>query len=102
MWKIYNTLIARFGDEYTVLLDASEEALKEVVDAQVASAILRVRAGSITVVPGFDGVYGKLVLGEAASAEVSREVKRRGNCSTDEPWRLLVSMECMVFCVFLC
>jgi uncharacterized protein (TIGR00375 family) len=78
VWKIYNALIARFGDEYTVLLDASEEAMKEVVDAQVASAILRVRTGSVTVVPGFDGVYGKLVLGEAASAGLEREVKRRG------------------------
>jgi uncharacterized protein (TIGR00375 family) len=79
VWKIYNALIARFGDEYNVLLDASEETLKETVDAQVASAILRVRAGSVTIVPGFDGVYGKLVLGDAASAAVSREVKPRGS-----------------------
>jgi len=79
VWKIYNALIARFGDEYTVLLDASEETLKATVDAAVASAIVRVRAGSVTVVPGFDGIYGRLVLGEAASAAVSREVKPRGS-----------------------
>jgi PHP family Zn ribbon phosphoesterase len=79
VWKIYNALIARFGDEYAVLLDASEEDLKVTVDAAVASAIVRVRAGSVTVVPGFDGIYGRLVLGEAASAAVSREVKPRGS-----------------------
>jgi len=79
VWKIYNVLIERFGDEYSVLLDASKEALNEVVDAQVADAVLRVRAGSVTVVPGYDGVYGKLVLGEAASANVPRELKRRGS-----------------------
>jgi uncharacterized protein (TIGR00375 family) len=79
VWKIYNTLVQRFDDEYSVLLDASREMLHEVVDAQVADAILRVRAGSVTVVPGFDGVYGKLVLGEAAAEVVSREAKRRGS-----------------------
>jgi uncharacterized protein (TIGR00375 family) len=79
VWKIYNTLVGRFGDEYSVLLDASRETLNEVVDAQVADAVLRVRAGSITVVPGFDGVYGKLVLSEAASPEMPREAKRRGS-----------------------
>jgi uncharacterized protein (TIGR00375 family) len=72
VWKIYNLLIDKFGDEYTVLIDASKDALNEIVEAQVADAILRVRAGSISVVPGYDGVYGKLILGEPASAEKPR------------------------------
>ena len=79
VWKIYNTLIGRFGDEYSVLLDASKDALNDVAEPQVADAILRVRTGSITVIPGFDGVYGKLVLGEAGSSEIPREVSRRGS-----------------------
>ena len=79
VWKIYNALIARFGNEYSVLLDSSEQALMETVDPEVASAILKVREGSISVVPGFDGVYGKLLLDEASSAAVSREVKSRGS-----------------------
>ncbi len=78
VWKIYNVLVERFRDEYTVLLDASKEALNEVVDAQVADAILRVRAGSVTVVPGFDGVYGKLDLASAVAASLPREIKRAG------------------------
>jgi uncharacterized protein (TIGR00375 family) len=72
VWKIYNALVAKFDNEYTVLIDAPREALSEVVDAQVADAILRVRAGSISVVPGYDGVYGKLVLEASASAEKLR------------------------------
>ena len=72
VWKIYNSLVAKFGDEYTVLIDAPREALSEVADAQVADAILRVRAGSVTVIPGYDGVYGKLVLEAPASAEKFR------------------------------
>ncbi|MBT0160633.1 DNA helicase UvrD [Candidatus Bathyarchaeota archaeon A05DMB-2] len=70
VWKLYNLLVGRFGDEYTVLIDASKDALVEVVDAAVADAIIRVREGSVRVVPGFDGVYGKLVLDLAAARAV--------------------------------
>jgi uncharacterized protein (TIGR00375 family) len=72
VWKIYNSLIGKFGDEYTVLIDAPKDALIEVVEAPIADAILRVREGSVSVVPGYDGVYGKLVLGVGASAEKPR------------------------------
>jgi uncharacterized protein (TIGR00375 family) len=70
VWKVYNLLVGRFGDEYTVLIDAPRDALGEVVDAAVAEAIIRVREGSVKVVPGFDGVYGKLVLDAAAARSV--------------------------------
>ncbi len=72
VWKIYNTLVGRFGDEYTVLVDASKDALAEVVEAAIADAVLKVRTGSAHVVPGFDGVYGKLDLGVGDSAEERR------------------------------
>ena len=69
VWKIYNSLIDKFGDEYTVLIDTPKDALAEVAEAPIADAILRVREGSVRVIPGYDGVYGKLFLGMAASAE---------------------------------
>lgn len=72
VWKIYNLLVGKFGDEYTVLIEASKDALAEVVDASIVDAVLRVRAGSVRVVPGYDGVYGKLVLGAGGSAEKPR------------------------------
>ncbi|MEM3000285.1 MAG: endonuclease Q family protein [Candidatus Bathyarchaeia archaeon] len=72
VWKIYNSLINRFGDEYTVLLNASADMLMDVVEAAITEAILQVRAGAVKVVPGYDGVYGKLVLGADASAEKAR------------------------------
>jgi uncharacterized protein (TIGR00375 family) len=63
VWKPYNQLIERFGDEYSVLIDAPLDAMAGVVDPSIAQAIMRVRDGSAKVTPGYDGVYGQLVLG---------------------------------------
>jgi uncharacterized protein (TIGR00375 family) len=62
VWSIYNLLIEKFGDEYAVLIDASKDALGTIVDAKVADAIVQVREGRAMIVPGYDGVYGRLVL----------------------------------------
>jgi uncharacterized protein (TIGR00375 family) len=62
VWKNYNSLIEKFGDEYTVLIDTPLEALATVVDATLAQAIIKVRNGTAKVTPGYDGVYGQLVL----------------------------------------
>jgi uncharacterized protein (TIGR00375 family) len=62
VWRIYDLLVEKFGDEYTVLLGTRKEALNEVVDEAIAEAIVRVRKGLIKVVPGYDGVYGQLVI----------------------------------------
>jgi uncharacterized protein (TIGR00375 family) len=64
VWNIYNLLVGRFGDEYTVLIDASKEALRAVVDEKIVDAIVRVREGRVKVVPGYDGVYGRLIISE--------------------------------------
>ena len=64
VWSVYNRLVERFGDEYSVLIKASNEALSEVVDDKIAEAIVRVREGRVTVVPGYDGVYGRLMIFE--------------------------------------
>jgi len=62
VWKNYNLLVEKFGNEYKVLIDAPLEVLVKVVDPQIAQAIVKVRNGEAKVTPGFDGVYGQLVL----------------------------------------
>jgi len=64
VWSIYNPLVEKFGDEYTVLVDASKDALSAVAGEEIADAIVRVRDGRAKVVPGYDGVYGQLILKE--------------------------------------
>jgi uncharacterized protein (TIGR00375 family) len=62
VWKNYNALIEKFGDEYSVLLDTPLDELAKVVDSSMAQAIVNVRNGTAKVTPGYDGVYGQLVL----------------------------------------
>jgi uncharacterized protein (TIGR00375 family) len=68
VWRNYNLLVEKFGNEYTVLIDAPMDALATVVDAPIAQAIVKVRDGTAKVTPGYDGVYGQLFLGADAPA----------------------------------
>jgi uncharacterized protein (TIGR00375 family) len=69
VWSIYNSLVARFGDEYSVLIDAPKEALIAAVNEKIADAIIRVREGKVKVIPGYDGVYGQLVINEGQTVQ---------------------------------
>jgi uncharacterized protein (TIGR00375 family) len=68
VWSIYNALVEKFGNEYSVLLDASQEAMKSVVNEKIAEAVVKVREGRIKVVPGYDGVYGQPIIFEESTA----------------------------------
>ena len=78
VWQIYNLLVTKFGNEYNVLINASQEELRKIVDIAIADAIIKVRTGRVTVVPGYDGVYGKLNLEEPKVSELhNRRVQQR-------------------------
>jgi uncharacterized protein (TIGR00375 family) len=68
VWNVYNSLIEKFGDEYTVLMDTSREMLGAVAGEKIAEAIVNVREGNVRVTPGYDGVYGQIVASDDASA----------------------------------
>jgi len=72
VWKTYNALVGRFGDEYSVLIDAPADAMVTVVDTTFVQAILKVRDGTAKVTPGYDGVYGELVLGAEKSKTIPK------------------------------
>jgi uncharacterized protein (TIGR00375 family) len=57
-----NRLVQSFGSELNVLLEASKDDLLRVTSDKVANAIVAVRDNSIRLRPGYDGVYGSVIL----------------------------------------
>ncbi|RJQ26941.1 DNA helicase UvrD [Candidatus Parcubacteria bacterium] len=56
----YDNLVTNIGSEFEVLLRGSIDKIRTVAGDRAAEAIKRVRDRSISVVPGFDGEYGKV------------------------------------------
>jgi uncharacterized protein (TIGR00375 family) len=82
VWSIYNPLIQKFGDEYTVLIDASKEEMSKIVEPQIAEAIIRVREEKAHVIPGYDGVYGQLVIFDEKQ-EATQQLKPKQKSMSD-------------------
>jgi uncharacterized protein (TIGR00375 family) len=73
VWDNYNILIEKFGNEYNVLIDASKEDMAKIVDSKIAEAVVRVREEKVKIVPGYDGVYGQLILFEKRQEEKDKK-----------------------------
>jgi len=56
----YLRLIKNVGSEFTILLDIPEDELKKKCPPTIAKGIISMRKGSVNVVPGYDGEYGKV------------------------------------------
>jgi len=70
----YQNLIKKVGNEFKVLLEASEQELNEATLPEIATAIKRVREGQVAVEPGYDGVYGKVkIFGQGEQKAVSKQ-----------------------------
>ncbi len=54
----YNTLIAKLGSEFDILLTTELEQIKKASSEVIADAIDRVRKGNIYIRPGYDGEFG--------------------------------------------
>jgi uncharacterized protein (TIGR00375 family) len=69
VWAIYNGLIEKFGDEFKILIETPEEDLSATAGNDIAKAVVKVREGQARVIPGYDGVYGQLVLSNDQTQE---------------------------------
>ncbi|MEI9476105.1 MAG: endonuclease Q family protein [Deltaproteobacteria bacterium] len=58
----YERLVERGGSEFKILLDAPPDELATFVPARILEGIIRMRQGKVSIVPGHDGVYGKISL----------------------------------------
>ena len=58
--KEYKNLIEKFGNEFKILLEIPHSELKTATLSEIAEGIIRVRQGKVQIIPGYDGVYGKI------------------------------------------
>jgi len=60
--RIHTLLVENLGNEFEILLSSSKESIAGLVDPVIADVILKARHGEVEIVPGYDGVYGRIVL----------------------------------------
>lgn len=65
--KEYERLVT-MNTEFEILLDLPEDVLYKIADKKIAEGILKVRAGDIHIIPGYDGVYGNVSIFSKKSA----------------------------------
>lgn len=58
----YDRLVERGGSEFQILLDSTPEELASFVPPIILEGIIRMRQEKVSIVPGHDGVYGKITL----------------------------------------
>ena len=56
----YEKVIKVLGNEFSILLDTEEAALREATLPEITEGIMRVRDGKVHIEPGYDGEYGKI------------------------------------------
>jgi len=58
--KYYNDLIKNLGSEFKILLDSTEKEIEKWSLPEIASGVIKMREGKVSIEPGYDGVYGKI------------------------------------------
>jgi len=64
----YSKLIKYFGNEFAVF-EAGPEQLRLATSPQIAESLIRVKEGRIKWVPGYDGVFGELILSDSRTKD---------------------------------
>lgn len=73
VWDIYNKLIEQFESEFNVLLNAKKDDLVKVIDIKLIELIIKNREQKLLIDPGYDGVYGKLILEENKKDNINKQ-----------------------------
>jgi uncharacterized protein (TIGR00375 family) len=58
---MYHKILTEVGPEFYILLEAPLEKIAHVSTPGIAQFIGRIRTGHVTVEPGYDGVYGRIL-----------------------------------------
>ena len=58
--QVYHQLLQQVGNEFFILLNAPIEQIAQASTVGIAQAIEKIRAGIVTISPGYDGIYGTI------------------------------------------
>lgn len=73
--EAYSKLIRYFGNEFSVF-EAHEDQTRLAATPEIADAIIKVKKEEVSWLPGYDGVFGELVLSEKGKKEVVEKKQR--------------------------
>jgi len=71
---LYETMVAQ-RTEFAILLDLNETELSLLSHPKIAAAIIAMRAGQVELTPGFDGVYGKVIIKNSENKKIKKQEK---------------------------
>lgn len=70
----YFALIREYRNEFAILLNVDAEDLLRAATPLIAQAIINARLGKVEVIPGYDGVYGKI---KVQSPKVKKKIQEK-------------------------
>ncbi len=70
----YNSLLQKLGSEFDILLFKTKEELLEKCPPKIAKGIINVRNGNVKILPGYDGVYGKIEIFDKEDTKQERQL----------------------------
>lgn len=62
--EVFNQMIGTLGTELEILMEINIQEIENLVGERIAEGVLKSRKGELSIIPGFDGEYGKVSLWE--------------------------------------
>jgi uncharacterized protein (TIGR00375 family) len=75
--KEYERMLGNGGSEFSILLDNSIEDLTKFSHPKIVEGITRMREGKVCIIPGYDGIYGKINLFEEKIPGETKGIEKR-------------------------
>jgi uncharacterized protein (TIGR00375 family) len=75
VFREYDKLVRQFGSEFAVY-ESNEEKIRPATEPAIADAIIRAKNGNVRWLPGYDGVFGELILDEKSAPKGASDKKQ--------------------------